>query len=289
MTAGLDQLLGGNIKREMLVTLNIETGNAVSALSTVDTELDTLKQPIKLDIQANNAQISSITTKPDYHYYPSMPGWDKLLAGDVTRTMSVDIDFANSNNAISTISDIEQQLDTLKQPVDLDIQANSIREITVIPTIPRTGYIPTGPYGLEGLLNGDITREMLVNIDFEATNAVSTITGIEEQLDVIKEPIDLNIVAPELPTLDALTEPVAIDVPDQVVTVKSEASVSPVQVQIDITADQNTKEAEGIDLAQLSKDLSKEISTQVNTSLNKTLDSRQTIAQISRNLTSLTR
>jgi hypothetical protein len=130
---------------------------------------------------------------------------------------------------------------------------------------------------------------MNVDVNFEATNAVSTITAIEEQLNVIKEPIDLNIVAPELPTLDALAEPVAIDVPDQVVTVKSEASVTPVQVQVDITADQNTKEAEGIDLAQLSKDLSKEISTQVNTSLNKTLDSRQTIAQISRNLTSLTR
>ncbi|KAA6339403.1 MAG: hypothetical protein EZS28_052617, partial [Streblomastix strix] len=33
MTSQLSQLLAGNIKREMLVTLNIETGNAVSALS----------------------------------------------------------------------------------------------------------------------------------------------------------------------------------------------------------------------------------------------------------------
>jgi hypothetical protein len=287
MTAGLDQLLGGNIKREMLVTLNIETGNAVSALSTVDSQLNVLKEPVTLDLQANTTQIDSIITKPDYN---SMPGLDKLLEFDVTRKMSVYIDFANSNNAISTIGDIEQQLNTLRQPVDINIQTNDIREITVIPTIPRPGYIPTGPYGLEGLLDGNIERVMNINVNFEAANAMDSISTIQTELNTLSNPIDLNIISPELPeltALDALTEP--IKPIENTITVNSNTSVAPVNVSLSITADENTKEAEGIDLAQLSKDLSKEISTQVNTTLEKNINSRNVISQISRNLSSLTR
>jgi Tfp pilus assembly protein PilN len=223
--------------------------------------------------------------------WPSIVSWIEGMLGNISISKVVTVAVSWS---INILKDIGQ---AIKDAVGLGGQAPQSFNDNINPdeltssSMLSAGSTPFGAGlpGLTDLMAGDIKRTMTIAVNFTSSEASSGIDTVEQQLDVLKAPIALNIAPLDMPILDALTKPVQVDVPKQTLTVNSNASVAPVNVKVAITADQNVKDTSDIDIAKLTKDLSDQISTQVNTTLDKTINSRQTIAQISRNLTSLAR